>query len=50
MYGMALPEPIPAIKKKYVEEFNSRWKRFKLSDAQKNLYEGATELYKSNPF
>jgi hypothetical protein len=47
---MALPEPIPAIKKKHVDEFNRRWKEFKLSDAQKSLYEGAEKLYKKNPF
>lgn len=47
---MALPEPIPTIKKKNVPEFNERWKKFKLSAAQKKLYEGAEELFRQNQF
>ncbi len=47
---MALPEPIPVIKKRDVPAFNERLKRFRLSDAQKELYEGAKELYEKNPF
>ena len=47
---MALPEPIPTIKKRDTPRFDERWKRFKLSVSQKKLYEGCEDLYLSNPF
>ncbi len=46
---LTLAEPIPTIEKKNVPEFNERWKKFKLSVAQKELYKEAEELYKENP-
>jgi len=47
---MALPEPIPTIKRRDVPEFSERWKKFRLSAKQEELYEGCEELYKKNPF
>ena len=47
---MALPEPIPTIRKRDTPEFDERWKKFKLSVSQKKLYEGCEDLYLSNPF
>ena len=44
---MAYPEPIPALKGEEAKEFLRRWRRFKLSPEQKELYRGARANYRA---
>jgi len=44
---MAYPEPIPVLKGKEAEEFDSRLKKFRLNGAQKEFYREARLLFKA---